>query len=58
MNSRKSVVERTVDGKTFEVAEILKKKNLVFEVYTGCNGIGHVHTWASSEEERVQLEKP
>jgi hypothetical protein len=31
---------RDLDGKSFGSSE-----TLVSEVYTGCNGLGHVHTW-------------
>jgi hypothetical protein len=32
---------RDLDGKSLEASE-----TLVSEVYAGCNGPGHVHTWA------------
>jgi hypothetical protein len=53
----KSETTRRVDGESFRVAKMLKK-TLVFEVYAGCSGRGHVHTWASSMKGHIQLEKP
>jgi hypothetical protein len=43
---KNSEVVQRVDEESFGIAEILKK-TLVFYVYVGCSGEGHVRTWAA-----------